>query len=76
MMKGIEKSKGKKERLSEYQDTGASGNPNTRINLFNFEPDVLISRLPDLLLRVYRPNLFLNSWVNMGTTVKRSPTIP
>jgi hypothetical protein len=32
MMKGIKKSKGKKERLSEYQDTGASGNPNIRKN--------------------------------------------
>jgi len=27
-------------------------------------------------LKNYRPNLFLNSWVSMGTTVKRSPTRP
>jgi hypothetical protein len=61
MMKGIEKIKNKKERVSEDQDTGVSGNLNTRKTLSNFKPHVLISRFPDFLQRVYRPNLFLNS---------------
>jgi len=76
MMKGIRKIKRKKKSVSEYRDTRVSGNPNTRKNLLHFKPDALISRFPDFLLRVYRPNLFLNSWVSMGITVKRSPTTP
>jgi hypothetical protein len=33
MMKGMRKIKKKKERVSEHQDTGVSGNPNIRKNL-------------------------------------------
>jgi hypothetical protein len=29
-----------------------------------------------LARRAYLPKRFLNSWVSMGTAVKRSPTIP
>jgi hypothetical protein len=29
-----------------------------------------------LARRAYLPKRFLNSWLSMGTTVKRSPTMP
>ncbi len=67
-MKGIEKIKNKMEE-------GSSENGDwKKIKAQNeFGPKTIDIRF---VSSAYLPSRFLNSWVTIGTTVKRSPTIP